>query len=174
MSARQILRIGLLDAIPRKRNLEGEKTDPQKIVAMFESIDAPFDYTVYQATEGDLPSSLSRRDCLDLRRYSRHSHCLRRRSHLSDPGLLPPQEEQAPYTPKSLDPLIRSKVPRWVHLRPVLHIAYGLARIHRWKCRTERHPHLAMEYLPLRPWNHRNRRRDCCRSQQRVWLGPCT
>lgn len=61
MSARQILRIGLLDAIPRKRNLEGEKTDPQKIVAMFESIEAPFDYTVYQATEGDLPSSLS--DC---------------------------------------------------------------------------------------------------------------
>ena len=56
------IRLGLLDAVPPEFIPDGEKTDPEKFVDLFESIGAPLTFETYRATEGDFPSALSECD----------------------------------------------------------------------------------------------------------------
>ncbi len=58
----QSIRLGIIDTIPSKFYLEGEKTDPQKFIDMFQHIQAPMTFRTYLATEEDYPESLDECD----------------------------------------------------------------------------------------------------------------
>lgn len=44
------LRIGICDAVPPEFYLPDEKSDPDKFVAMFDAIEAPFTFETYDVT----------------------------------------------------------------------------------------------------------------------------
>jgi len=54
--------LGILDAVPREYYLPGEKTDPEKFLDMFAAVDTPFEFSVYDSTEGQFPASLDECD----------------------------------------------------------------------------------------------------------------
>ena len=57
-----MLRLGICDAIPADFRLPGDPGEPEKFIAMFESIAAPFTYKTYRVTEGHFPESKSECD----------------------------------------------------------------------------------------------------------------
>ena len=59
MRTTSTIHLGILDAVPREFHPDGEKTDPEKFVDLFEGISAPMSYTIYETHEGRFP------DCFD-------------------------------------------------------------------------------------------------------------
>ena len=56
------LRLGICDTIPADFSLPGDPGEPEKFIAMFEDIAAPFTYETYRVTEGHFPESKSECD----------------------------------------------------------------------------------------------------------------
>lgn len=56
------LRLGILDAVPEEFYPDGEKTDPEKFIDMFQGIDAPMSFSVYTPTAGHFPDGLDECD----------------------------------------------------------------------------------------------------------------
>ncbi len=56
------LRIGICDAVPPEFYLPDEPSDPEKFVAMFDAIEAPFTFETYDVTQGHFPDAHSECD----------------------------------------------------------------------------------------------------------------
>ena len=56
------IHLGILDAVPPEFYIDGEKTDPQKFVDMFNGISARMSFTTYDAALGEFPDSLDECD----------------------------------------------------------------------------------------------------------------
>ena len=46
------IKLGILDAVPPEYLLPDEKTEPEKFVDMFDAVDAPFDYSIFDSSLG--------------------------------------------------------------------------------------------------------------------------